>query len=436
MDSLRGFEDEMAAPHFGDDEPAPERPVEIGVDERRMHVRAYNYWVSLLGTRAFPSIQDIDPQNLEDFGPNSVLLDFSGDPEDPAVAFLGRALRAECGLEQAIGRISEVPGRSLLSRLTDHYLQIIANRAPIGFEAEFVGQHGHPTLYRGILMPLSSDGESIDFVYGVINWKVMADVETANALAGEVEHAVTTGPAPSSGPAWADGPRAAFDDEAIPAADPLCPDTMSLWQDEGPDATPGRFETGASLADRLVVARDSAAAVSDCDQRSRAALYRALGDAYDFALAAEAEREDYAELLADAGLAVQARAPMTGIAKLVFGIGYDKTRLTEYAAALSWAKRAGVEPGTFAACIEAFEGGLKGIVQAERQYRRPAPKADPLGARRAKLRTAPVLARVAIEVAGEDEFVLLVARRGADGLSVVAPVADRRLTEQAIRKTA
>jgi hypothetical protein len=36
-----------------------------------------------------------------------------------------------------------VPSRSLLSRLTDHYLQIIANSAPIGFEAEFVGQRGY-----------------------------------------------------------------------------------------------------------------------------------------------------------------------------------------------------------------------------------------------------------------------------------------------------
>ena len=64
-----------------------------------------------------------------------------------------------------------MPSRSLLSRLTDHYLQIIANRAPIGFEAEFVNQRGEPICYRGILMPFSSDGDTIDFIYGVINWK-------------------------------------------------------------------------------------------------------------------------------------------------------------------------------------------------------------------------------------------------------------------------
>src|SRR3546814_10919277 len=61
--------------------------------------------------------------------------------------------------------IAEVPTGSRLSRLTDHYFQIIANRAPIGFEAEFVNQRGNNTMYRGILMPLSSDGSTIDFVY-------------------------------------------------------------------------------------------------------------------------------------------------------------------------------------------------------------------------------------------------------------------------------
>src|SRR3954464_11378966 len=118
MDSLRAFDEDPAYAASDDVEDAIEAPPEIGIDERRMHVRAYNYWVSLLDGRPYPSIQDVDPQTIGDFGPHSVLLDFSRNPEDPDIAFLGRALRIECGLDQAIGRISQVPGRSLLSRLT------------------------------------------------------------------------------------------------------------------------------------------------------------------------------------------------------------------------------------------------------------------------------------------------------------------------------
>jgi hypothetical protein len=424
MDNYREFDDPHAGAS-GDEEPVMERPPEIGVDERRMHVRAYNYWVSLLGGRAYPSIADLDPANIEDFGPHSVLLDFSRDAEDPEIAFLGKALRIECELEGAIGRISEVPSRSLLSRLTDHYLQIIANSAPIGFEAEFVGQRGFNTLYRGILMPLSTDGETIDFIYGVINWKEVADEETASALAGQVQNAIAAAtPAPQAAESlvWADGPHADF---AAPEAVAGEPDAnLTLWP-ENPN-----------LADRLGLARASAEEARESDHRSRAALYRAIGLAHDFALAAAAEPGDYAELLEDAGIKVQARAPMTAVAKLVFGIHYDKTRLTEFAAALSWASREGVAEGGLAERIEAFDGGLKGIVAAERALRRPAPKADRWAEIRAELQAARPLARVDIEIAGDEEFVLLVARRDADGLAIVAPVVDAKLVDQAIRKSA
>ena len=36
-------------------------PNPVGQDERRMQVRAYNHWASLLGDRAFPSIEDLEP---------------------------------------------------------------------------------------------------------------------------------------------------------------------------------------------------------------------------------------------------------------------------------------------------------------------------------------------------------------------------------------
>ena len=438
MENMRGFQEEAVYLGYSEEEPVMERPPEIGLDERRMHVRAYNYWVSLLDGRPYPSIHDLDPGNIEDFGSHSVLLDFLADRDDPQIAFLGRGLRIECELEDAAPRhISDVPGRSLLSRLTDHYLQIMANRAPIGFEAEYLNRRGIATLYRGILMPFSSDGDSIDYIYGVINWKEMVDDDIAVDLAGQVDRALAAAPAPpaADSPVWADGPHAALDEDA--AVDEVESDeqNFSLWPSDDEDE-PAGLPADAGLADRLCFARDWAGRAQDADQRSRSALYAALGHAYDFALAAEAEPKDYAELLADCGLKAQARSPMTPILKLVFGAGYDKTRLTEFAAALCWAKREGVAAGGLAEQLESHHGGLKGVVQAERAFRRPAPRPDRVEEIRDRLRTAPVFATVEVEVEGDGEFVLLVARREANGLAIVAPVTDVRLTEQAIRKSA
>lgn len=427
MDTARSFEedvdrdeaDSVEEDHHSD---AGGDSTAIGTDERRMHVRAYNHWVSLLGGRPYPSIEDLDPDRIADFGPNSVLLDFTHGLDNPRIQFLGRALREECALDAAIASIADVPSRSLLSRLTDHYLQIIANRAPIGFEAEFVGARGNNTMYRGILMPFSSDGDAIDFIYGVINWKEMVDAETQAKLDVEVDDAVRNAPprhVPTA-PVWADGPGSELDE----------PD---LVIEEEP------LTAAASLADRLMLARQTAAAARAADTRSRSALYRALGRAHDFALAADGDAEGYAALLAEAGIAAQARAPMTPIVKLVFGADYDKTRLTEFATVLAEARRRGVDHGGLVAFLDGAEGGIKGVVKAVREARRPATAPTKIARARAVLDSRPALASVTIATtAAAGDYVTLLARATADGtLDIVASIdGAATLTERAIRVAA
>jgi len=422
MDMSRGLGDPMQSQIDAEidgeqDEAVSDRPLDIGTDERRMHVRAYNHWVSLLQGRAYPSIEDLDPEGIADFGPHSVLLDFSQGVDNPAIRFLGKALREETDVDPVLTHVAQVPSRSLLSRLTDHYLQIIANRAPIGFEAEFVSSRGHNTMYRGILMPFSSDEDTIDFIYGVINWKELVDAETQAQLNAEIEESRRAVPStPPSAAIWADGPSAGFDAPVEIAAE---------------------VPADSSLGDRLMLARESAAAARASDTRSRSALYRALARAYDFALAAEEEPETYTALLDQAGLSVQARAPMTPAAKLVFGVDYDKTRLTEFAAVMTHARRCDVPQGGLDAFLEVAEGGIKGVVKAERDLRRPGPPKIDVYARAAEaLRNRPALAHVDLTSLG-GEFVVLLARAGEHGLDIVATVEDDdALTERAVRKAA
>jgi len=419
MDMARGLNDPMhSEPEDDHDDSVSDRPLDVGTDERRMHVRAYNHWVSLLRGRAYPAIDDLDPDGITDFGPHSVLLDFSKGVDNPAIRYLGRALREECGLDATITHVAQVPSRSLLSRLTDHYLQIIANRAPIGFEAEFVGTRGFNTMYRGILMPFSSNEDTIDFIYGVINWKELVDAETQAKLNAEIEESRRTAPrALAASTVWADGPSAGFSTPAEVQPEAVAP-------------------LGDSLSDRLMLARETAAAARASDTRSRSALYRALARAYDFALAAYDDEAGYAALLADAGLAVQARAPMTPAAKLVFGKEYDKTRLTEFACVMTHARRCDVPQGGLDAFLEVAEGGIKGVVRAERGFRRPSPTPDLYARAAAELRSRAPLGHVAID-AGDGEFVLLLARAGSDGLDIVARIdGDAALTERAVRKAA
>ncbi|MCI4588696.1 hypothetical protein MOK15_01050 [Sphingobium sp. BYY-5] len=404
MDTLRGHAVANDQNDYDDaTDAAIETPPAVGSDERRMQVRAYNYWASLLGDRTLPSIEDLSPEQLEDFGPHSVLLDFSTGLENPAIVYLGPALRRECDIEGTIDYINDVPARSLLSRLTDHYLQIIANVAPIGFEAEFVNQRGAEILYRGILMPFSSDGDVIDFVFGVINWKEVANDDAHQSLEQEVGEALRTAPEPRAvTPVWADGPASL----SIPNNDD---DRLDLTGTECPGED-------ASLADWLAVARDGAARVRISEARSHAALYRAVSLAHDFALVARARPDDYAELLADYGIKTQARSPMTAIIKLVFGATYDKTRITEYATALDHALAADLGVGQLAEYLATYVGGLKAVVRDERAQRRSARPGRPDKRRIARdaMKAAAPIDPVAINT-DADGFAVVIARREADG---------------------
>lgn len=401
MDTLRGHGIANDADDFESaDDAAIETPFLISSEERRMQVRAYNYWASLLGERNLPSIEDLSPDDLEDFGPYSVLLDFSTGMDNPAVVYLGTALREECQIDGHIRFINDVPSRSLLSRLTDHYLQIIANAAPIGFEAGFVNQRGAEILYRGILMPFSSDDETIDFVFGVINWKEVAARDVSAAIDLEVEAALRAAPPPPPvAPIWADGPAMGEDDDGM----------LDLSGMESPD-------DDAPLEDWLALARDSAEQARTSEARSHAALYRAIGLSYDFALVTIARPQEYAQLLDNAGMKVQARAPMTAVCKLVFGSTYDKTRITEYATALDHACANGIRLGTFGDYLACYDGGLKALVRDERAQRRTDAPARPdrQQTARAAMKAAAAIDPFAVATDG-DGLAVVIARREKDG---------------------
>lgn len=444
----------------------------IGYDERRMYVRAYNYWISLLNERDFPSIEDLEPAEVEDFAAQSVLLDFTCGRDNPAMPYVGSAIRAECELNDEMRTVSDVPGRSLLSRLTDHYLQIIANRAPIGFEAEFENQRGENICYRGILMPFSSDGDTIDFIYGVINWKQVEESAGATAATAELqpETMKIAGIADASETSF--GHVQSFEEEQpLELTEPLetgvfeegAPSSQEFGEPTGTGATPEpgqapldaapvhfswddgplgegadvplvMAEADAGLSDRLWAARETAKSVKACEGRTRASLYKALSLAYDFAVAAAQNPDEYAELLEESGVKAQARAPMTPVVKLVFGADYDKARLTEFAAALSYAERQKLEAGGFEDLIEKQPGGLKALVAAERQARRPDAKVDSkIEVARARLRTAPSISLTDLPI--EEEFALVVTRRSPDGThEAIAVVHDEALIERAIRR--
>ena len=218
----------------------------------------------------------------------------------------------------------------------------------------------------------------------------------------------------------APAPKMPIDLSAAPAIEPV-----TAGSDEDHDAILAEEGAGeGGLYDVLAAARELAQAARTTEDRSRSALYAAVGRAYDVSLAAEDAPEDFAELMEENGLQAQDRAPMTPVVKLVFGADYDKTRLTEYAAVLGHAHRIGIARGTLAGFLAQAEGGLKGVVQAERKLRREEAGKIAAPVKHIRDNLAEELRQIegmefdALSPEG-DEFAVVMIRRDADGRIVL-----------------
>jgi diguanylate cyclase (GGDEF)-like protein len=166
-----------------DAEAADAREEATGAVDNLPSEPAYDYWKRERFGLACPSILDLDPQIVGELGPNSMLLDVSHDPKDPQIIFLGHRILIECGLPLTLRLISETPICSLPSRLSDHYLQVVAGSSPIGFERAFVDRRGQEALARGTLLPLAGNGMKVAFILCVVDFQTTRESgQQASAL--------------------------------------------------------------------------------------------------------------------------------------------------------------------------------------------------------------------------------------------------------------
>lgn len=351
------------------EDPNPEQKT----DERRLHLVMFEYWRSLLASRQFPKLSELNPHLTSEIRDYCFLLEFPGKPENALLRFVGEKLEAEHeGDEELRGKkISELVEYSIIKRLADRFREVRSERVPIGFEAEYDRPQGYTRAYRGILLPFSENGEDIHSIYGVINW---VDRDTGR------------------------------DDVRL---EPASPEGM-------PD------EAGEDFGAILEAGQEAARKLPHSDTTARQHLYRTLSRALKIFEMAQVVPQAYRQQLVELGIRSQARAPYTPALKLIFGKEYDKTRITEYAAALAHAQASGVDSRSLEAFLASYPGGIKGCVLAERQARRHK-RGSSLQRRMQRIRQQ-LLARhpnaivefgaEVPETDGDDDFVLLLARRG------------------------
>jgi hypothetical protein len=151
----------------------------------RKHEAVLAYWLSIRGNRELPPLRDLDPLEISDAAPHSVLLELIGGGEDAEIRHVGEKLKGEAEVE----RVSEAPRPSILSSIARKLSIVAISRNYLAFEDEFSAD-GTTTRCWVTLLPLSAAGAWVDYVYAYVSFDTAAGEGTKKKLteaAAEVE---------------------------------------------------------------------------------------------------------------------------------------------------------------------------------------------------------------------------------------------------------
>lgn len=159
----------------------------IDPPSRNRHAAVLDYWLSIRGDREFPPLHDLDPLKLTDAGPGSALLELIGGGEDAEIRHLGETLQMDVTVE----RIIDAPSPSILSCIAKKLSIVAISRNYLAFEDQFLTADAVTRCWV-TLLPLSSAGAWVDYVYAFVTFDTVAAeaiVEAASDANAEAEPA-------------------------------------------------------------------------------------------------------------------------------------------------------------------------------------------------------------------------------------------------------
>jgi hypothetical protein len=141
----------------------------IDAAAKSRHASVLDYWLSIRGDREFPPLHDLDPLAISDAGPCSALLELIGGGEDAEIRHLGETLKMDIPVE----RIIDAPSPSILSSIAKKLSIVAISRNFLAFEDQFLTADTVTRCWV-TLLPLSSAGAWVDYVYAFVTFESVA----------------------------------------------------------------------------------------------------------------------------------------------------------------------------------------------------------------------------------------------------------------------
>jgi len=133
--------------------------------------RAFAYWDSKRCGRRMPARRDLDPIEIPRLLPWVILIDVILDPLDFRYRLIGTEVVAIARRDFTGARFSALEGKGPESTVWDNCLTVVRTCAPFSRRPPYVGPRDDVHSGQNLLMPLSSDGETVDMIFQLIAYQ-------------------------------------------------------------------------------------------------------------------------------------------------------------------------------------------------------------------------------------------------------------------------
>jgi len=130
-----------------------------------------DYWDSKRAGRRMPARRDIEPTEILELLPYVVLIDVERSPVDFRYRLMGTAVAARFGHDHTGARFTALPQHGPGAEVWTTATRILQEKRPIVSHIPYVGFNRWIQNYRDISMPLSEDNDTVNMIFGVLQFE-------------------------------------------------------------------------------------------------------------------------------------------------------------------------------------------------------------------------------------------------------------------------
>ena len=136
-----------------------------------MTFRILSYWNRIRADKEFPALTDVNISEIEEIYHFTFTIALGETEDEHMVQYFGPDLVSTFGQDYTGSPLIEAMNDTMINNTIGFYEKVIEARRPQSESSEFF-MDGKEVKYRSIILPLSSDGEAIDYLFGTTNYKV------------------------------------------------------------------------------------------------------------------------------------------------------------------------------------------------------------------------------------------------------------------------